>query len=184
MDVRKLNEHLGNIDIYLLDQILKGRFDDCQRILDAGCGEGRNSRYLASSGKDIYFIDKNESAVQMVRMLFRQFPSDHFFVGDLKELPFKDQFFSGIICSAVLHFADTWEDFEKMWKELVRVLEPGGLIFIRMSSYRGLDHKPVFPYSLGAAEIEMMESDAEWVEPFKTVLVEDRSMAVLTMRKK
>ncbi|MEJ2005165.1 MAG: methyltransferase domain-containing protein, partial [Cyclobacteriaceae bacterium] len=59
MNCSDLNALLGNIDVYLLDQILKGRFEKSRRILDAGCGEGRNSRYLASQGKEIYFLDRD-----------------------------------------------------------------------------------------------------------------------------
>jgi hypothetical protein len=40
--IKELNQLLGNIDIYLLDQILKARFEKHCKILDAGCGEGRN----------------------------------------------------------------------------------------------------------------------------------------------
>jgi len=35
-----LQQLYGNIDIYLFDQLLKGRFDTCHKILDAGCGGG------------------------------------------------------------------------------------------------------------------------------------------------
>ncbi len=39
MDINELNKLLGNIDLYLLDQILKGRFTKELMILDAGCGD-------------------------------------------------------------------------------------------------------------------------------------------------
>ncbi len=40
MNFQDLNKEIGNIDIYLLDQILKGRYQQTHRILDAGCGFG------------------------------------------------------------------------------------------------------------------------------------------------
>ena len=42
----------GEIDIYVFDQLLKGRFDSARRVLDAGCGEGRNLHYLLAAGCD------------------------------------------------------------------------------------------------------------------------------------
>jgi len=184
MTNQQLNELLGNIDVYLLDQILKGRFDNCTRLLDAGCGEGRNSRYLATLGKEICFLDREESAIRMVRMMFRQFPSANFVIGDLREIPFKDESFDGIICSAVLHFASDPNDFRKMWLELMRILRPGGFIFIRMSTEVGLDQEATFPFNLSREDFPLLEEYAEWAEPFKTVLVKERSMGVLALWKK
>jgi tellurite methyltransferase len=41
-----LYEQFGSIDIYLFDQLLRGRIAPGMRILDAGCGSGRNLVYL------------------------------------------------------------------------------------------------------------------------------------------
>ena len=41
-----LQEQFGNIDIYLFDQLLRGRIGPGMRVLDAGCGGGRNLVYL------------------------------------------------------------------------------------------------------------------------------------------
>ena len=40
-----LRSAFGEIDIYLFDQLLRGRFDARSRVLDAGCGDGRNVHY-------------------------------------------------------------------------------------------------------------------------------------------
>ena len=41
----ELRAQFGDVDIYLFDQLLRGRFDARRRILDAGCGGGRNLPY-------------------------------------------------------------------------------------------------------------------------------------------
>ena len=65
----ELHATFGEIDIYLFDQLLRGRFDRRRRILDAGCGDGRNLPYFLSRGFDCYGVDRDPSAVARVRLL-------------------------------------------------------------------------------------------------------------------
>jgi len=59
-----LREHFGEIDIYLFDQLLKGRFAPGTSILDAGCGAGRNLVYFLQNGYEVYGVDQNREAVE------------------------------------------------------------------------------------------------------------------------
>ena len=61
--MRDLEAEFGNIDIYLFDQLLRGRFDTRPRVLDAGCGDGRNLRYLLRHGFECYGVDQDQRAV-------------------------------------------------------------------------------------------------------------------------
>lgn len=141
MEINELNRLLGNVDIYLLDQILKGRFPKGTRILDAGCGEGRNAVYFIQKGYQIFGIDPNETAIQYCRFLSRSlnpnFDIHRFQVGRLEEIPFHAEAFDSVICSAVLHFADSVDNFWEMIHEIHRVLKPGGLFWFRMTTAFG-----------------------------------------------
>lgn len=188
MHYSDLNNAIGNTDIYLLDQILKGRFDGRNRIFDAGCGEGRNLRYFAGNGYDIYGLDTNPMAVKMLQMMYSSFPKDNFLTGSLEELPWKDHFFDAIICSAVLHFATDQDHFRQMVLELVRVLNMKGLLFIRMASVAvGLnDTTNAYTYLLTPDDVLWLQSRSGLtkLEPVKTVLVEShRAMTTLVMEK-
>jgi SAM-dependent methyltransferase len=55
----ELGAFVGDIDIYLFDQLLRGRFDMRRRVLDAGCGAGRNLVYLLGRGFDAFAIDSD-----------------------------------------------------------------------------------------------------------------------------
>ncbi len=138
MEVTELNSLLGNVDIYLLDQILKGRFTKEMKILDAGCGEGRNAVYFIQKGYQIYGIDPNEVAVQYCRYLSKSlnpdFDTHRFQVGRLEEIPFHAEAFDVVICSAVLHFAENVGNFWQMISEINRVLKPGGIFWFRMTT--------------------------------------------------
>ena len=77
MQVIELNRLLGNIDIYLLDQILKNRFSQNMNILDAGCGEGRNTVYFLNSGFQIFGIDQEELAIQYLQYVAKSLKPDY-----------------------------------------------------------------------------------------------------------
>ena len=62
-----LQHDFGNIDIYLFDQLLKGTYDDCKKVLDAGCGSGRNLVYFLRNNYDVYAIDSNPEAIAVTR---------------------------------------------------------------------------------------------------------------------
>jgi len=141
--VLDLSAAFGNIDIYLFDQLLKGRIAATDRVLDAGCGSGRNAFYLLTQGVDVYAADTNPAAVQGARQLAAELgrPADdaHFRVEALEALTFHDRWFDVVICSAVLHFARDDAHFEAMVRELWRVLRPGGLFFARLASTIGME---------------------------------------------
>ncbi len=141
MQIAELNRLLGNIDIYLLDQILKGRFTPDMKILDAGCGEGRNAVYFINSGFQVFGIDENELAIQYIRYASKtlkpEYDAQRFQIGKLEEIPFHTSAFDAVICSAVLHFAADETNFWQMMDEMIRVLKPGGVLWFRMTTAFG-----------------------------------------------
>lgn len=138
MDIVSLNKLLGNIDIYLLDQILKGRFHKDQKILDAGCGEGRNQIYFLREGYQVFGVDSNPIAVQMARIQAQTFQPAYdihrFQTALVEDMPFHKEAVDVVISSAVLHFANNTAHFYNMVDEMLRVLKPGGLLFLRMAT--------------------------------------------------
>jgi SAM-dependent methyltransferase len=135
----------GEIDIYLFDQILKGRFDARRRVLDAGCGDGRNLIYFLRAGFDCFAVDEDEHAIAQVRRLAASLapglPSSYFTSGRLQRLEHADATMDAIVCSAVLHFADDEMQFGLMVDEMWRVLAPGGLFFARLASNIGIEDR-------------------------------------------
>jgi SAM-dependent methyltransferase len=134
----ELKNQFGEIDIYLFDQLLRGRFDGRARVLDAGCGGGRNLPYLLAHGFDVFAIDGDAGAVAAVAALFARLapglPPDHVQLGKVDALPWPDGSMDGVISSAVLHFARDERHFRAMVDEMWRVLAPGGLLFARLAT--------------------------------------------------
>lgn len=141
----ELRREFGEIDIYLFDQLLRGRFDRCRRVLDAGCGSGRNLVYLLRAGFEVFAIDRQAAAIDEVRALAAALapstPAERLQVGELDALPWRDGHMDAIVCSAVLHFAADPAHFGRMVEELWRVLSPGGLFFARLASTIGIEDR-------------------------------------------
>jgi tellurite methyltransferase len=138
----ELTEQLGEIDIYLFDQLLRGRIRRGMRILDAGCGRGRNLVYLLSQGFDVSAVDSDPDAVAAVRALASRLapalPGDNFRIDPIEAMSFPDGCADVVIASAVLHFALDTAHFDAMLASLWRVLAPGGMLFARLASSIGI----------------------------------------------
>lgn len=200
----EIRNAFGEIDIYLFDQLLRGRFDRRSRILDAGCGSGRNLVYFLRSGFDVFGIDRDPAAMARVRALAAEIapvlPAGHFQAGDLDSLPWADEAVDAVVCSAVLHFADSEDHFGRMLMEMWRVLRPGGLFFARLASVIGLE-RPVATDGNGRARLpdgtvrfvvdeamllEWTERlQAELLDPIKTTNVQNqRCMTTWVLQKR
>ncbi len=138
-----LKETFGEIDIYLFDQILKGRIDLGMRILDAGCGSGRNLVYLLRKGYEVYAADTDPQKVEQVRRMARELapslPLSNFRAETVEHMSFEDSCADVVISSAVLHFARDDEQFEAMLQGSWRCVKPAGLFFCRLASSIGME---------------------------------------------
>jgi tellurite methyltransferase len=140
-----LQQQFGQIDIYLFDQLLRGRIRPGMRVLDAGCGSGRNLVYFLREGYDAFGVDKDGRAIQYTRRLAASLapalPTDNFRLEAIEEMSFPDGFADLVLSSAVLHFASGDDQFEGMLRATWRVLKPGGLLFCRLASSIGMEHQ-------------------------------------------
>jgi SAM-dependent methyltransferase len=139
----ELRASFGDIDIYLFDQLLRGRFDRRPRVLDAGCGDGRNVTYFLRRGFACFGIDRDPAAIEHVRGLSARLapglPLENFRAGEIDRLPWEAASMDAVIASAVLHFAQDLAHFDLMVQEMWRVLAPDGMLFARLASNIGLE---------------------------------------------
>jgi tellurite methyltransferase len=200
-----LEAEFGAIDIYLFDQLLRGRIRPGDRVFDAGCGFGRNLTYLLRQGYDVFAADGDPDAVAEVRTqaarLAPRLPAENFRAEPLDRLSFADGFATVVISSAVLHFARTDDEFDGMLAGSWRVLAPDGLFFCRLASRIGLESR-VRPLAPGSRrhhlpdgtdrylvdEAFLMERTrtlgGKLLDPLKTTVVQDqRSMTTWVVRK-
>jgi SAM-dependent methyltransferase len=140
-----LQQQFGQIDIYLFDQLLRGRTRPWMRVLDTGCGSGRNLVYFLREGYEVFGVDTDPNAIECTRglaaSLASALPADNFRVEAIEEMAFPDAFADLVLSSAVLHFASCDDHFEAMLRATWRVLKPGGLFFCRLASSIGMEQQ-------------------------------------------
>jgi len=141
--MNKILRQFGNIDVYLFDQLLKGRFNQWNKVLDAGCGTGRNLLFFLQNNFDVYGIDPHQESIEQLQ-LWAQNASpktnpNNFVVGDLTSIPFEKEYFDLVICNAVLHFAKDEAHFDNMLRSIWEVLKPGGDLIVRLASDIGIE---------------------------------------------
>jgi SAM-dependent methyltransferase len=138
-----LREQFGDIDIYLFDQLLRGRIAPGMRVLDAGCGSGRNLVYLLKTGYEVFGTDEDSRAIESARRLAGSLapalPAHNFRVEAIESMSFPDAFAEVVLSSAVLHFAQNEDHFAAMLRGTWRVLKPTGVLFCRLASSIGME---------------------------------------------
>jgi tellurite methyltransferase len=140
----QLHDQFGDIDIYVFDQLLRGRILTGMRVLDAGCGAGRNLVYLLREGFDVFGVDADPRAIDAVRHLARRLApgmsaDDHFRCEPIEHMTFPSGFADVAISSAVLHFAADDEQFRAMLHGTWKALRPGGTLICRLASSIGIE---------------------------------------------
>jgi SAM-dependent methyltransferase len=197
-----VQEQFGNIDIYVFDQILRGNIAPGMRVLDAGCGYGRNLVHLLRVGCEVFALDADAAGVEHVRalagILAPGLPMENFQVGAIERMGFADGFADVVICNSVLHFSRDEKQFLAMVEELWRVVKPGGMLFCRLGSRIGMEFERVrgniFVIGDGsewflvdeAVLLQMTKQmDGVLVDPLKTTIVQDyRCMTTWVVRKR
>lgn len=195
MKLSKLTQLTGKTDIYIIDQIMKERYQKGDVILDAGCAEGRNLHWFYLNNFEIYGIDTDTSRLAIAKECYPK-KASNFEEGSITCLAYDKNTFNHIICNAVLHFAENEVHFNKMFSELVRVLKPNGSLLIRIASTIGLDgNKPFLQESktnrkgtfyINRAIIQQLldRYPLALIEPIKTTNVADeRAMTTLVLSK-
>lgn len=197
-----IQEQFGQIDIYVFDQILRGNIGPGMRVLDAGCGFGRNLVHLLREGCEVFAIDADQDGVAHVRQLSAVLetglPRENFQVAAIERMPFPDGVFDVVICNSVLHFAHDDNHFNAMLSELWRVLKPAGMLFCRLGSRIGMSfpqiHDNIYRIADGSewylvSEEMLLEHTrklgAVLADPLKTTIVQDyRCMTTWVLRKR
>jgi len=131
----EINNHFGDIDLFLMDAILKGQIPENGSVLDVGCGEGRNGIYFMRNGYEYLGVDTDDSKLKLLEYLASSLSNVHakFRESSIQNFTIESQF-DIALCLRVFHFARDEKDFIDMWRSTVDKLKSGGIIFVSMDS--------------------------------------------------
>ena len=116
------------------------------KVLELGCGSGRDSRYLSGLGLSLIAGDYSQPALDVCR---QHAPFADIRLIDIRDpLPFKDNLFPVIVASLCLHFF-SWAKTVAIMDELRRCLKAGGFLLARLNSTTDMHHGAV-----GQQEVE------------------------------
>jgi len=201
--VTDLASLLGSIDIYLFDQILRGRVPAGSDVFDAGCGPGRNLVFFLREGYDVRAVDPDAGAISAVRELARtlapRLDLAAFRAEPVESNSFPDSSADFVISSAVLHFARDPAHFRAMLDGTWRLVRRGGVLFCRLASRIGMEGR-FTPVGSGRFRLPdgserylvdeetlmalTLELSGELIDPLKTTVVQDRRcMTTWVMRR-
>ena len=203
MQQSNILQQLGNIDIYLLDQLMRGRIHSDMKLLDAGCGYGRNSEYFIRNNYTISGFDKKEESLKELKNNIPKWNPDFdlnkFKLGSIENPPFQNQQFDFIISNAVLHFAKSRKHFIQLFESMIKLLSTNGILWIRMCAKHTIEsyaqHLEDDIYSLPDGSTRYLldlnvlsklqkKHNLELLDPFKTLNVSNiRTMSTIILQK-
>jgi ubiquinone/menaquinone biosynthesis C-methylase UbiE len=91
------------------------------KILDNGCGGGRNFKFLTNLGFDVYGTDTSKFIINKNKKKFKKYKSK-FFLGDIRALNFEENYFDVIVSEASLYYQNVNKFYKLLKKDgLIRV---------------------------------------------------------------
>ncbi len=105
------------------------------RVLDAGCGSGRNISLLSPLVKEIAGVDFSEQMLERARarVIEEKLGNVSLAQGSVTKLEFPDNSFDKVICASVLQYLDN-KDCAEAIAEMIRVAKPGGTLVLHVKN--------------------------------------------------
>lgn len=97
-----------------------------KRILDVGCGVGKDCKYVEQKGFEAIGIDLSEGMLEIAK---EKYPNGKFKIMDMTDISYPDNSFDGIISNCSLFHIPT-ELLPKTLESLKRVLKPNGKLLL------------------------------------------------------
>lgn len=97
------------------------------RVLDAGCGEGKNAAFLARLGASVDAFDVSDHAIRHAWALWAEHPNINLRVADARRLPMAANSYDIVVAYGLLHCLRTQAEIEGVTQRLMRCTRRNGL---------------------------------------------------------
>ncbi len=187
----EITQTWANVDIMLIDQVLKNNLDENSVICDAGCGSGRNIEPFLEKRSEVWGFDPSINAIHNLKNMAQTYGVNdkNFYVQSIENNTLPEAYFDFVICNAVLHFCSDSDHFSECLNKLWALVKPRGILFCRFAtdiSWPEFAPKNSFTF-LADRDLVMnccKEMNAQMVDPLKTTLVDQsRTMSTLVLKK-
>ena len=115
------------------------------KILDAGCGPGRDSKVFCDLGFNVFGVDLSSN---LLKIASKKCPKSVFKKANFLSLPFEDEYFDGIWASASLLHLENTDDVKKALNEFNRVLKRSGVLCVLVKQQMGKEKTSIVTDSL------------------------------------
>jgi SAM-dependent methyltransferase len=117
-----------------------------KKILDLGCGSGRDCRYLTGLGHKVIAVDFSQQALRICHQMVPK--AKHCQIDIRDPLPFSEDCFQIVVADLCLHYFH-WQQTQEIVYEIHRCLKDDGFLFARVNSTGDVNYGAV-----GYSEVE------------------------------
>lgn len=118
-----------------------------KKVLDLGCGAGRNTQFLFESSFDVYACDYYDGMVEATRIrllkmgINKRLVMERVIKASMLDLPYEGNTFDAVLSNGVFHNVSSLNEIEIAIKESSRILHDGGQVCFNLFSDRYIDPK-------------------------------------------
>ena len=122
-----INVDMQNVYHPFLEYLPKAHLSNQQKILDVGCGSGRDSVFFANQGFEVVAIDGSQKLIDLAKETDNRVNWQCLRFDEIAKQSWQNQFTGIWACASLLHVP--FDDLPKLLNDLIRCLKSDGILY-------------------------------------------------------